>query len=36
MAFLVNRTSAAGDVTVSAWISADVVAPNAGRFWTVS
>ncbi len=36
MTILVNRLNTRGDVTISAWLSVDAVAPDAGRFWTVS
>lgn len=36
MTVLVNRLNVSGDVTISAWLSVDSVAPDAGRFWTVA
>lgn len=35
MSVLVNRLNTNGDMTISAWLSVDAVAPDAGRFWTV-
>ncbi len=36
MSVLVNRLNANGDVTVTAWLSVDAVAPDAGRFWVAA